>query len=81
MAMKVLNNPDYLALPGVTRLSLGIQNTAEQVDSLVAVLGEIARVPPGKIGNPFADKSRQPKTEIEQQIEAFVQAAAKRVYA
>jgi hypothetical protein len=37
-------------------------------------------LPPGKIGNPFADKSRQPKTEIEQQMQAFVQAAAKRVY-
>jgi hypothetical protein len=48
---------------------------------VITVLGEIARVPPGKIGNPFADKSRLPKTEIEQQIEAFVQAAEKRVYA
>ncbi len=71
----------HMALPGVTRLSLGIQNTPAEVDRLIAVLGEIARVPPGKIGNPFADKSKQPKTEIEQQMQAFVQAAAKRVYA
>jgi selenocysteine lyase/cysteine desulfurase len=40
-----------VALPGLTRVSLGIQNSPEDVDALVQVLGQIARKPgPGGTG-------------------------------
>ncbi len=37
-----------LSLPGLTRMSLGLENSEEDVDTLTHVLGKIARQP--KIG-------------------------------
>ncbi len=54
-------------LPGVARVSLGIENTAEDVDTLLQVLDSIARQPKGK-GIP------------KRQMDDFVRAAAQRVY-
>ena len=51
------------------------------MENLIQVLKEIAQLPPAGVGNPFARKDGQPKTEIEQSMLAFVQAAAERVYA
>ena len=42
-----------LNLPGVVRVSLGIENSAEDVDALVQVLGNIARQPRAGADNPF----------------------------
>jgi protein-S-isoprenylcysteine O-methyltransferase Ste14 len=43
-----------LSLPGVVRVSLGIENTTEDFDALIHVLGEITRQPPAGADNPFA---------------------------
>jgi selenocysteine lyase/cysteine desulfurase len=64
-----------LELPGVTRVSLGIENTPEDVDVLLDVLGRIARRP--RAGNPF----RRPKPSVKQELQASTQAVASRVYA
>ena len=56
-----------LSLPGVDRMSLGLENTAEDVDALLAALAEIAQQP-----------KDQPKFQA--QLDAFAQGAARRVY-
>lgn len=58
-----------LSLPGVVRVSLGIENTKEDVDTLIQVLAEIA----GK-------SQSSSKKEAKQQMDDFVGAVAERVY-
>ena len=55
-------------LPGVARVSLGIENSDEDVDRLVSVLGDIAQKPRGG-------------TDVRHQMDEFAEAAAHRVYA
>ena len=59
----------HLSLPGVVRVSLGIENSADDVDVLIRVLDSIARQPRAGV-----------KGAVEQQMEDFATAAAKRVY-
>ncbi|HET9655066.1 MAG TPA: aminotransferase class V-fold PLP-dependent enzyme [Kineosporiaceae bacterium] len=65
----------HLELPGVTRVSLGIENTPEDVDILLDLLGRIARQP--RAGNPF----RRPNSSVKQELHASARALASRVYA
>ena len=65
-----------VTLPGVTRVSLGIQNSAEEIDTLVHVLGKIARGPRAGVDNPFASTP----TDVQQQMDDFARAAAQKVY-
>ena len=58
------------SLPGVVRASLGIENTTEDVDALLRVLGDIARKPKAN-----AAKGLRP------QMDDFTAATAQRVYA
>jgi len=58
-----------LSLPGVVRVSLGIENTAEDVDTLIHVLGQIAR-------QPRAGENR----DVQQRMDDFATAAARSVY-
>jgi selenocysteine lyase/cysteine desulfurase len=66
-----------LSLPGLTRMSLGLENSEEDVDTLTHVLGKIARQP--KIGakSPFASK----QTDVQKQMDNFARTASRRVYA
>ncbi len=66
-----------IELPGVARVSLGIENDSEDVDTLIHVLDNIARQPRTEMGNPFAPTP----TETQRQMEAFARAAAQKVYA
>jgi selenocysteine lyase/cysteine desulfurase len=65
-----------LALPGLTRVSLGIENSPEEVDTLIHVLGQIARRPRTEMDNPFGST----QTDIQRQMKDFAGAAARRVY-
>jgi selenocysteine lyase/cysteine desulfurase len=65
-----------ISLPGLTRVSLGIENSEEDIDTLIHVLGEIARQPRAGIDNPFAST----QTDIQKQIDDFAGAVARRVY-
>ena len=58
-----------LSLPGVVRVSLGIENSAEDVDTLIRVLDSIARQPRAGV-----------ESNVQQQIDDFTKAAAQRVY-
>ena len=58
-----------LRFPGITRVSLGIENTEEDVDTLIQVLGKIA-----------ARTVDLKQKESENQINDFVKAAAMKVY-
>ena len=58
-----------VGLPGVVRVSLGIENSEEDVDTLIQVLGEIARQPRAR-----ADR------DVQQQMDDFARAAAQSVY-
>jgi selenocysteine lyase/cysteine desulfurase len=57
-------------LPGVVRVSLGIENSAQDVDTLVRVLGGVARQP----------KRRRLEKNVRRQIDEWSKAAAQRVY-
>ncbi|HNT76492.1 MAG TPA: aminotransferase class V-fold PLP-dependent enzyme [Anaerolineae bacterium] len=64
-----------VSLPGLTRISLGIQNTAEEIDTLLGILDAIARQPHGD-DNPFASA----QTDIQRKMADFVRATGWRVY-
>jgi len=73
-----------VVLPGLVRVSLGIENDEEDVDTLIRVLGKIARQPrvwadrllaSMHNGTPFL-----PHTDVQQQMNDFARAAAQRVY-
>jgi selenocysteine lyase/cysteine desulfurase len=57
-----------VSLPGLTRVSLGIENNEEDIDTLIHVLGQIARRP------------RLPQTDVQQQMDNLTGAATRRVY-
>lgn len=65
-----------VALPGITRISLGIENSAAEIDSLLEVLGKIACQPRGRMDNPFASTL----TDIQKQMNDFARAVAQKVY-
>ncbi len=65
-----------VSLPGLTRISLGIENSAEDIDTLLRVLDKIARQPRAGVDNPFAST----QTDIQRQMADFARAAAQRVY-
>ena len=58
------------------RVSLGIENSEEDIDTLLHVLGRIARQPPARADNPFAPT----QTDVQRPMDEFAQAAARRVY-
>ena len=66
-----------LSLPGLARVSLGIENSAEDIGKLLQVLGNIARQPRAGVDNPFAST----RTDVQRQMDDFAGAAAQRVYA
>ena len=63
-----------VSLPGLTRVSFGIENTREDIDALLDMLGRIARQPAVR-HNPFARK----KTDVQRGMAAFAQAVASRI--
>jgi selenocysteine lyase/cysteine desulfurase len=65
-----------ISLPGLTRASLGIENTEEDIDTLIDVLSNIVHRPRAGADNPFAST----KTDVQQKMEDFAEAAARRVY-
>ena len=72
----ILNLFPQIFLPGLTRVSLGIENSAEDVDTLIHVLDKIARQLRAGVDSPFASTH----TDVQQQMDDFARAAAQRVY-
>ncbi len=81
----MLNVLPKISLPGIVRVSLGIQNSEEDVDTLIRVLNIIARknqtmgqrhMTPADDGT-----SISPQTVVRKQMNEFVSAVAQKVYA
>jgi selenocysteine lyase/cysteine desulfurase len=68
-----------VALPGLTRVSLGIENSAEDIDTLIRVLGKIARQPRAR-ASARNGAFNLPQTDVQRQMDDFARAAARRVY-
>jgi selenocysteine lyase/cysteine desulfurase len=66
-----------ISLPGLTRVSLGLENSAEEIDALLDVLADIALRPPAGVDNPFAVTV----TAGQKQMDDFARAAARKVFA
>ena len=71
-------------LPGLVRVSVGIDNDEKDIDHLIRVMEKIAHAPRSRVnrliasihnGTPFL-----PRTEAESGIQEFVRAAVNRVY-
>jgi hypothetical protein len=62
-----------IALPGVVRVSLGIENSQEEIDTLIHVLGIIAQ----QAASTHNGLSRK---EVRQQMNDFVRVAGRKVY-
>ncbi|MEI8049699.1 MAG: aminotransferase class V-fold PLP-dependent enzyme, partial [Bacteroidota bacterium] len=74
-----------IPLPGLLRISLGIENTKEDIDTLIRILGKISGKPAptsadNQTGSPEKGKSLVSKANVKLQMKNFVEAAAVRVY-
>lgn len=74
-----------ITLPGLVRISLGIENTREEIDTLIRVLGNIAvkskKTSAGsQTTSPKKETSPVSRAKVKQQMNDFVEAAALRVY-
>jgi selenocysteine lyase/cysteine desulfurase len=72
-----------LQLPGVLRVSMGIGNSEEEIDTFIRVFGEIAKKEMGTKSNRNKVIYQRPglnKTEVKKQMKDYVNAAAEKVY-
>ncbi|MCX6285873.1 MAG: aminotransferase class V-fold PLP-dependent enzyme [Bacteroidetes bacterium] len=74
-----------ITLPGLVRISLGIENTREDIDTLIRVLGNIAAKPKMTSADTntistVKGTSALSRAKVKQQMNEFVEAAALRVY-
>ena len=70
-----------VSLPGLVRVSLGIENSAEEVDRLIEVLGKISGLPRDESASlPALSRKNLPQTDIQKQMSEFVRTTARRVY-
>jgi len=71
-------------LPGLVRVSLGIENDSAEVDTLIRILGQIAQRPRAwedrLMAAMHAGTPSLPQTQVQQQMNDFARAAALRVY-
>ncbi len=68
---------------GLVRVSLGIENDKEDVDTLIRVLGQIARRPRARVDRLIASVhggTLLPQTDVQQQMNDFAGAAAQKIY-
>jgi selenocysteine lyase/cysteine desulfurase len=84
--LAVILFPEFMSgvLPGLVRVSLGLENDTDEIDTLVRVLDRIARQPrswANRLIAAFHNGTLLPRTEVRQQMAAFARATAQRVYA
>lgn len=80
----VLNLFPQLQLPGLVRVSLGLENSAQDVDTLIETLQQIAQQLRAGMDRHFAavpaGGAGLSQKDVQRQMDDFVQAAAQRVY-
>jgi len=74
-----------ITLPGLLRISLGIENTREDIDKLLRTLWKISGKPQMTSADSDPDPANKvkpplPRSKVKQQMNDFVKAAALRVY-
>jgi selenocysteine lyase/cysteine desulfurase len=73
-----------LQLPGVVRVSLGIGNTEEDIDTFIQVLTQIVAKSPKTADKQTISSQKSslvlPKSEVQKQMKELVKTAAERVY-
>ena len=73
-----------LQLPGVVRVSLGIGNTEEDIDTFIQVLTQIVAKSPKTADKQTVSSQKSslvlPKSEVQKQMKELVKTAAERVY-
>lgn len=73
-----------VVLPGLVQVSLGLENDQADVDTLIRVLGEIARQPRAWVDTLFASMHNGTpfllQTDVQQQMSDFVRTRVKKVY-
>jgi selenocysteine lyase/cysteine desulfurase len=73
-----------ISLPGLDRISLGIANSEEDVDTLIRVLGNIAHQPRSQkhrsLTSAHDGTPILPKTDVLRQMDEFAMAVSRRVY-
>ena len=83
LALILLPEFTSAVLPGLVRVSLGLENDADEIDALVRVLDRIARQPrswPDRLIAALHNGILLPRTEVRQQMDASARAAAQKVY-
>jgi selenocysteine lyase/cysteine desulfurase len=76
----IVNLFPNMELPGVLRVSLGLENSQEDIDRLIATLNEFARDSKAQIrGTPASTRLSQ--RDLRKQIDEFVLTVIRRVYA
>ena len=80
----ILTLSPRLTLPGLVRASLGIENNKEDVDTLIRVLGNIARKPRTSVDRQSTSIQKgtpgSSQVDVQQQMDDFAKASALRVY-
>jgi selenocysteine lyase/cysteine desulfurase len=73
-----------ISLPGIVRVSLGIENNEKDVDELIYVLGRISRKPGNPTDEHKASKRKEvtilPKGKVKKQMNDFTNAVTLRVF-
>jgi len=73
-----------MSLPGLVRVSVGIENSEEDVDALIQVLGQIANKKQSATGSQFVHSQNGnvyvPRSEVQKQVKEFTKAVARKVY-
>lgn len=68
-------------LPGVVRVSLGLENTEDDIDTLTAVLSKLISQLKSKINGEQKKAMARAESDLQLQLDEFSQAAIHRVYA
>lgn len=73
-----------ITLPGLTRVSLGIGNSEEDIDTLIDVLSKIARKPHTQVymdtGSAYKRTTIKSERDVQRQMNDFIRTVAQRVY-
>lgn len=68
-------------LPGVVRVSLGIENTEEDIDTLIEVLNKLTNQSKEKVSSDQKKAIAQTESDFKKQLDKFSKEAIQRVYA
>jgi selenocysteine lyase/cysteine desulfurase len=69
-----------MSLPGLTRISLGLENNGDEIDKLVYALNKINKTPGELAAGKGSENHPFPKSEVQKQIADFISNTTQNVY-